>query len=169
MPSVKLTKSVIDELPTPSKETVYWDDGLPGFGVKVTPAGRKVFIALYRMGGAGARVRKYTIGPYGRITLQLARAAAQRVFAAKFDGRDLAAEKQATRRREVVDRVDLLLEQFISDHLRSCDPGPRSSGCCDARSLRNGERRASTILERRCDPDRHRGFERCPASRRKAA
>jgi hypothetical protein len=29
-------------LPTPSSEQVYWDESLPGFGVKVTPAGRKV-------------------------------------------------------------------------------------------------------------------------------
>src|SRR5687767_14340268 len=98
MPSVKLTKSSVDGFQTPSKEVVYWDSSLPGFGVKVTPAGRKVFIALYRAGGS--RLRKYTIGPYGRITLQQARAAAQRVFAARLDGRDLAAEKQQARRRE---------------------------------------------------------------------
>ena len=46
MPRLKLTKTVIDELPTPTKEQVYWDVGSPGFGVKVTPKGRKVFIVL---------------------------------------------------------------------------------------------------------------------------
>ena len=39
MPRVKLTKTVIDALPTPSKDTVHWDTGCPGFGVKVTPKG----------------------------------------------------------------------------------------------------------------------------------
>ena len=34
---------------------------MPGFGVKVTPKGRKVFIVLYRTGGAGSKLRKYTI------------------------------------------------------------------------------------------------------------
>ena len=48
MPRVKLTKSVIDDLPTPAKDVVYWDAGCPGFGVKVTPAGRKVFVVLFR-------------------------------------------------------------------------------------------------------------------------
>jgi Helicase associated domain len=38
-----------------------WDAALPGFGVKVTPKGRKVF--LVRLAGAGSRLRKYTIGP----------------------------------------------------------------------------------------------------------
>jgi hypothetical protein len=45
---VKLTKSTIDDLPMSAKELVYWDAACPGFGVKVTPTGRKVFIVLYR-------------------------------------------------------------------------------------------------------------------------
>ena len=96
---------------------VYWDAGCPGFGVKVTPKGRKVFVVLYRTGGAGSKLRKYTIGPYGRVTLHQARVAAQKVFAAKLEGRDLAAEKQEARRRVVADRVEDLLETFIAQHL----------------------------------------------------
>src|SRR5712691_875370 len=114
MPRVKLTKSVIDALPILSKDAVYWDVASPGFGVKVTPKGRKVFIVLYRTAGAGSRLRKYTIGPYGRVTLHQARVAAQKVFAAKLDGRDLAAEKREARRRAVVDNVDDLLQTFIA-------------------------------------------------------
>jgi hypothetical protein len=87
---------VIDALPTPANDTVYWDGACPGFGVKVTPKGRKVFIVLYRTGGAGSRLRKYTIGPYGRVTLHQARAAALKIFAARTEGRDPAAEKPAS-------------------------------------------------------------------------
>ena len=43
MPRIKLTKSAIDALPIPESDLVHWDIGLPGFGVKVTPKGRKVF------------------------------------------------------------------------------------------------------------------------------
>jgi integrase len=113
MPCIRLTKSTIDALPTPQSDVVYWDSGCPGFGVKVTPKGRKVFIVLYRTGGAGSKLRKYTIGPYGRVTLHQARVAAQKVFAAKLEGRDPAAEKRATRRRIVTGRVENLLETFI--------------------------------------------------------
>jgi integrase len=117
MPRVKLTKSAIDALPIAAKEIVYWDSGCPGFGVKVTPKSRKVFIVLYRAGGAGSRLRKYTIGPYGRVTLHQARAAALKIFAARSEGRDPAAEKQQARRRLVADRVDDLVELFITEHL----------------------------------------------------
>jgi hypothetical protein len=117
MPRVKLTKSVIDDLPTPAKDLVYWDAACPGFGVKVTPAGRKIFVVLYRTGGAGSRLRKYTIGPYGRVTLHQARVSAQRVFAARLEGRDLAAERRDARKRVVADRVEDLLEAYITQHV----------------------------------------------------
>lgn len=117
MPTLKLTKSSINALEPLSREQVYWDSNLSGFGVKVTPAGRKVFVVLYRVLGGQSRLRKYTIGPYGRVTLQQARAAAQRVFAARLDGRDPAAEKLSQRRRQVIDRVDDLIEAFIADHV----------------------------------------------------
>ena len=127
MPQVKLTKSAIDALPIPLKDRVYWDVGCPGFGVKVTPKGRKVFVVLYRTAGAGSRLRKYTIGPYGRVTLNQARVTAQKVFAAKLDGRDLAAEKKDSRRRMVADRVDDLLEAFIAQHISQNRSAPEIS------------------------------------------
>jgi integrase len=117
MPRIRLTKTAIDALPTSKSDVVYWDAGYPGFGVKVTPKGRKVFIVLYRTGGAGSKLRKYTIGPYGRVTLHQARVAAQRVFAAKLEGRDPAAEKREAKRRVVADRVDDLLETFVVQRL----------------------------------------------------
>src|SRR3979490_685906 len=117
MPRIKLTKRAIDALPTPLSDVVYWDAAYPGFGVKVTPKGRKVFIVLYRTGGAGSKLRKYTIGPYGRVTLHQARVAAQRVFAAKLEGRDPAAEKRESKRKIVADRVEDLLEAFIAQRL----------------------------------------------------
>jgi integrase len=117
IPRIRLTKSVIDDLPVLSKDMVYWDAGLPGFGVKVTPKGRRVFIVMYRLAGAGSRLRKYTIGPYGRITLPMARAQAQKIFAARLDGRDPAEEKKQSRRRLVVDRIDDLIERFIQEHV----------------------------------------------------
>src|SRR3954451_22712764 len=117
MPRVKLTKTAIDALPTPTKEIIHWDVGCPGFGIKITPKGRKVFVLMYRTAGAGSRLRKYTIGPYGRVTLNQARVTAQKVFAARLEGRDLAAGKKDSRQRMVADRVGDLLEAFIVQHV----------------------------------------------------
>src|SRR6266511_1575236 len=114
MPRIRLTKSAIDAIPTSKSDVVYWDAGCPGFGVKVTPKGRRVFIVLYRTAGAGSRLRKYTIGPYGRVTLHQARVAAQKIYTARLDSRAPATEKRDTTRRMVADRVDDLLEAFIT-------------------------------------------------------
>lgn len=122
-----MTKSAIDGLPITEKDMVHWDRGLPGFGVKVTPRGRKVFIVMYRVGGAGSRLRKYTVGPYGRITLAMARAQAQKIFAARLDGRDPAEEKKQARRRLVVDQVEDLLETFIRERLSKIRSAPSIS------------------------------------------
>ena len=72
---------------------------------------------LYRIEVAGSRLRKYTIGPYGRVTLHQARTAALKIFAARTEGRDPAAEKQQARRRLVADRVEDLVELFITEHV----------------------------------------------------
>jgi integrase len=133
MPRVRLTKSTIDALPVRQNETVYWDIGLPGFGVKVTPKGKKVFLVLYRIAGAGSRLRKYTIGPYGRVTLAMAKAQAQKIFAARLDGRDPAGEKRESRRKLALDCVDDLVERYIQERL----PQLRS-GKDIARRLRRG-------------------------------
>jgi integrase len=117
VPTIRLTKSTIDSLPTPPKDVVYWDESLPGFGVKVTPRGRKVFIVLYRVAGAGSRLRKYTLGPFGRVTLHGARTEAQKVFAAKLEGRDPATEKREGRRRLSIDRVEDVMDLYDRQRL----------------------------------------------------
>jgi len=56
MPRIRLTKSAVDALPAPRSDLVYWDVACPGFGVKVTPKGRKVFVVLYRTAGARSKL-----------------------------------------------------------------------------------------------------------------
>jgi hypothetical protein len=74
-------------------------------------------VVLYRTAGAGSQLRKFTIGPYGRVTLHQARVAAQKIFAARLEGRDPAVEKREARRRTVADGVGDLLEAFIAQHV----------------------------------------------------
>src|SRR3954454_23586428 len=110
MPSCKLTKRAIDALPSPSAgDMIWWDQELKGFGVKVTPAGRKVFLVQYRPAGDRGNPRKYTIGEHGPVTPHRARIEAQRVLADRAAGRDPQNEKQLTRRRLASDGVPELV------------------------------------------------------------
>lgn len=113
MAKIKLTKANIDSLQTGAKDTVYWDGALAGFGLKVTPRGRKVFFVLYRTRDGSARLRKYTIGPYGIVTPAIARATAQRVLAARQEGRDPAGEKRQARIKSTLVVLDTVVESYL--------------------------------------------------------
>ena len=117
MPRLHLTKSVIDALAPGSSEMVYWDDSVPGFGLKVTPYGRKVFIVLYRTKDGSSRLRKYTIGTYGQTTLAIARIAAQKILADRNEGKDPAKEKRDLRKKVVTDTVEDVVKEYRSRHV----------------------------------------------------
>lgn len=70
---MRITKTSIDHTQPGAKDQLFWDDRLPGFGIKVTPKGSKVFVYQYRLGGRGSPVRRYTIGKFGPITADQAR------------------------------------------------------------------------------------------------
>jgi hypothetical protein len=81
----------VDALRPGEKDSYLWDggygDALPGFGVKVTPAGRKVYLIQYRLGGRKGRTRRVTIGTHGTTTAEKARARAK-VLLGEMAGRD---------------------------------------------------------------------------------
>ena len=112
----RLTKTVIDGLQAGPKDFICWDTELRGFGCKVTPAGKKVFIVQYRIGGRGSRVRKFTIGAYGPVTPHKAREQARSVLGLVAQGRDPQAEKSAHRKKLASDHVDDLFERFCERH-----------------------------------------------------
>ena len=58
--NAKLTKSEIDSAEPREKDYFIWDTKLTGFGLKVTPAGSKIFLVQYRID----RTRRVTIGAY---------------------------------------------------------------------------------------------------------
>lgn len=67
----RLTKEFIDKVTPPEKGyKVHWDDKLKGFGLRVTAAGKKVFVVMGRVQGEQVGI---TIGPYGTWTLDNAR------------------------------------------------------------------------------------------------
>jgi Arm DNA-binding domain len=96
MPRIKLTTNAIDPLPTPKSDVICWDVAAPGFGVRSRPSVARFLLFCTAPAVPARSLRKYIIGPYGRVTLDQARVAAQKVFAAKLEGRDPAGEKCPT-------------------------------------------------------------------------
>ncbi|MCH9649258.1 MAG: Arm DNA-binding domain-containing protein [Deltaproteobacteria bacterium] len=102
---MKLTKTTLDRAAykgTPAScrndsttwsRCVFGDDEVRGLGLRVTPAGKKSFILFYR---AGSWQRQMTLGAYGVLTLQQARARACQILGAvTMEGRDPLAERKA--------------------------------------------------------------------------
>jgi integrase len=112
----KLTKSTIDPLPSSTKDVLWWDTELKGFALKITPAGRKIFLVQYRPAGDRSNPRKYTIGELGHVTPHKARVEAQRILADRATGRDPQAERQASRRRISSEQIEDLVTEFLARH-----------------------------------------------------
>ena len=98
----------------PAPDDVFlWDEVRAGFGVKCTPAGKKVFLLQYRMAGRGSPTRRYTIGAYGPWTVDKAEREASRLLLLIDQGIDPAADKQERKRQS----VDLLFEKVVDEYL----------------------------------------------------
>ncbi len=89
--SGKLTKRAVDA--AKAGET-FWDDELPGFGLRVSDRGARSFVVKYRAHG---RQRWVTIGRYGVFTPDQARTEAKRILGEVAKGGDPAAEKAKSR------------------------------------------------------------------------
>jgi integrase len=107
-----ITKRAVDALKPGATTRLLWDEELPRFGVKCTPAGAKVYVVQYRM---GRRLRRYTIGRHGAPwTPDLARKEALRLLALVASGIDPAAAKLTGR---TAPTVRDLAERVRTEHL----------------------------------------------------
>ena len=88
----KLTKRLVDSLTAAPKDNFLWDLDVTGFGLKITPKGRKVYIVQKRLNG---RLRRFTIGQHGAPWApDIARAEANRILACISAGVDPSEEKR---------------------------------------------------------------------------
>ncbi len=146
MAKAPITKRTVDAAKPATAEYVVWDDGgketIKGFGLKVTPAGAKVYIYRYRIARPGAAdktpPRKYTIGKHGNLTPDQARTRAKALAAMVEQGIDprqteldaIAARDAAQRQAEEKARLDNTLafekiaKRWLEDY--QIDHRPRS-------------------------------------------
>jgi integrase len=126
MPTVKLTKRVVDALPSVERPTYFYDADLPGFFLRAQPTGSKVWGVEYRAGtGRGAPTRRMTIAAFGTLTPDQARNAARLLLADVAHGIDPAAKKSAKAKESTVTELIELYERegcFVQRGIRQGEP-----------------------------------------------
>jgi integrase len=91
---IKLTQRSVEAITCPpgKKDALLFDGELRGFGLRVTKGGGKIFLAQYTTGG---RKRRVALGPFGVVTVEQARKAAQAVLGEAASGGDPFAARKA--------------------------------------------------------------------------
>lgn len=117
-----LTKRDVDRLAYdpkgPTTQIIYDEGGVPGFGVRVRPSGRKTFIVWYRT--RKDRARMLTLGRYGVLTLDQARKKARAELAKVADGADPVEERRTERHGTTVrDLADAYIERYAQRHKKT--------------------------------------------------
>jgi integrase len=110
----KITKRTVDAVKPNAADQFLWDSDLKGFGLKVTPAGNKVYILQYRKGGRRTPTKRVTIGRHGALTPEQARKEAARLSGAIANGADPAAVRAAAK---TAPTMAALASRFLSDHV----------------------------------------------------
>ena len=109
-----ISRRTVEALAVEDKDTVFWDDKLPGFGVRVYPTGSKVYVVQTRLKGRSKRI---TLGRHGVISADKARHKAAETIALIKSGQD-PDEKRAS---EVT--VAELAERYLEEHVDAhCKP-----------------------------------------------
>ena len=107
----KITKNSIMSVAVGAADRFLWDTDLAGFGLKVTPAGARVYVVQYR---AARRLRRYTIGRHGSPwTPEAARREAARLLGIIARGDDPAQAKEAAK---VEPTFAAFAERYMADH-----------------------------------------------------
>ncbi|HEY5828261.1 MAG TPA: integrase arm-type DNA-binding domain-containing protein, partial [Hyphomicrobiaceae bacterium] len=120
MATGKITKEAIDALKAGDRDTYLWDRQLAGFGVKVTPSGRKVYVLQYRLGGRAGGTKRLTLGVHGVLTPDRARRRAQQAAGEIAKGIDVAAERRRQRQEaQTAPTVAKAAEEFTELHCRT--------------------------------------------------
>ncbi len=105
MATGRISKRSADALKPGERNKLLWDSALPGFGLKVTPAGGRTYLVQYRIGGRKGRTRRVTIGKHGPLTPEQARLEAKRILGEVAAGQDPAEDR--TRARQAITVAEL--------------------------------------------------------------
>jgi integrase len=117
---MKITKTAIAcaRLPAGKDEWKFWDDDIPGFGLRIRKGGSKTLIFQYRQ---GTKQRKLTLGAASALGIEAARSEARRLHAQVRLGHDPAGHKVEIR-AQAAETFSALLKPFLDHKRRELKP-----------------------------------------------
>jgi hypothetical protein len=120
---IRLTKRAMEAIRPAERDVLVWDAEIPGFGVKVTPKGGRIYVLQY---SRRDRTRRVTIGRHGGggLTADLARRDAEILRGIIRDGGDPAAEHA---RQRAIPTMRGLADRYMAEHAIP-KKKPRSAG-----------------------------------------
>jgi Arm DNA-binding domain len=109
----RLTKRSVDAAGPRDADYFLWCGSTPGFGLRVYPSGKKIFVSQVRVGRATRRVK---IGAYGLYTVDQARERAGYIGRVAADGRDPQREREQS-------RSAITVAEMCDEYLNAADAG----------------------------------------------
>ena len=100
----KLTQALIDAQAADGRDRFIFDSQLSGFALRITPTGKKIFVAQGRVSG---RKRRITVGYASDMPLSKARQEALQTLAAMRGGVDPTAERKARLRASAAKTITI--------------------------------------------------------------
>lgn len=123
----KLTKRLIDGMTYQegNLKDIRWDSEMAGFGIRLFPSGKKSFVLFYRIKN---KQYLYTVGRYGKVTLERARELATMRFGEIADNQDPLKERKVSKRKNshtVEKTVKAFIEKYAKEHTRNWQEAER--------------------------------------------
>ena len=118
MSTFDLTPRLARESKSNGKDTILFDKAVTGFGLRIHPLGRKIWIVQARIEG---RSRRIVIARHGEMELAEARRPARDMLARIRAGENPADDIQRERETPT-------LREFADEYLRRCEPHWKPSG-----------------------------------------
>jgi integrase len=118
---MRLTENTLEKLVLPAGKTeaIYFDDDVPGFGLRLRESGSRTFIVQYSIGG---RQRRMTLGTTAILKVAKARETAGNILAKVKLGRDPAAEREEARTRAADEPLGPVVSRFLAWQERRLRP-----------------------------------------------
>jgi integrase len=114
MAVARITKRSVDSAEASPASSFLWDTEVPGFGLKVTPTGRRVYIVQYRLAGLGRKstTKRVTLGEHGALTPDEARRLARVQLGKVAHGQDPSSDRAAGRNAPTIKELGI---EYLKD------------------------------------------------------